>query len=133
MTTINRNFKTSSGKSAVVNLTIENHKVSGTATINGQAYGVSGFATVQGKKVLQIKGASAPYLPIPNDLYNDLNTACKSQFAASMTQAQIVEGEMREAEARYNKLFAQGHNNAEIIKAKAEWDRLSAEYNKIRK
>ena len=133
MTTINKNFRTPTGKNVTADLTIENYKVSGTANINGTAYGVTGFAVVQGKKVLQITGAPAPYLQIHADLYDELNAICKAQFAAQMTPLEIAEGKMREAENKYNKLFAQGWNNVAIIEAREEWNRLSAEYHKLAK
>ncbi len=133
MTTINKSFRTPTGKDVTVELTVENYKVNGTATINGATYGVTGFAVVQSKKVLQIKGAPAPYLQIPDALYAELDGICKAQFAAQMTPLEIAESKMREAEAKYNHLWNEGWNNMAIIEAREEWNRLSAEYHKLLK
>jgi hypothetical protein len=130
MTVINTNFKTPSGKAVTVNLTIQNHRVSGSATINGQAYGVNGYATVQGRQILKL--ANAPYLPISGSLYSQIESACKAQFVSQMTPLQIAEGRMAEAQAKYNRLFAQGYDNVAIINARNEWEQATAEYNKIK-
>lgn len=133
MTIINSSFKTGSGKNVAVNLVAENAGVTGNATINGQIYSVDGYATVQGKKVLRLTNAPAPYLPIINSLYEQIEAACKAQFNGQLTALQIAEGKMREAESKYNRLFAQGYNNQEIIRARNEWDQASAEYHKLAK
>lgn len=130
MTTITTSFKTSSGKNVTLNLTVENYKVIGNATIDGQDYVVNGYAVVQGRQVLKLTSAPAPYLPIASALYNQIEAACKSQFISQMTPLEIAEGKMREAEVEYHKLADRGDNIA-TIKAMDEWNRLSAEYHRL--
>jgi hypothetical protein len=130
---INKNFRTSSGKDAIASLDVENYKVTGTVLIAGTSYEVTGFAVVQGRKVISIKGAPAPYVVIPNDLYDDLDKICKAQYASQQTPLEYAEMMMREMERRYNKVFADGYDNVAIIKARNEWDRWSDEYHKLLK
>lgn len=130
MTTINKTITSHTGKKVDLTINIENGKVSGIARAEGQEFGVTGFAVVQNRQCLTLKkGSPAPYLPIDKYLYSEIKQTAKDQYRANMTNEQIAEGEMREAEAKYNRLFAQGYNNVEIIKAREEWDRLSAEYH----
>ena len=131
MTTINKSFKGSTGKDITVNLEIENSKISGVANINGTTYSVTGAHVVQSRKCLKIEGAPAPYMPISDALYNEIDTICKAQFAAAMTPKEILEMEVAKAEHKYNKAMRESWNNVAIIEAREEWNRLSAELSKL--
>lgn len=124
-------FQTSTGKSAVAILAVSDAKVSGTVTIDETEYEVTGYHVVNNRKVISIIGAPAPYVVIPNHLYDSILKTCKEQYAAKMTPLQIAEGKTRDAEYKYNRLMRQGYNNVEILAARAEWDRLSAEYHNV--
>lgn len=126
MTTITKTFKTQTGKTVDLTLDIEQAEVSGTATIAGVDYSVNGYAVVKGRKCLKIN-AAAPYLPIDNSLYNQIHSVCKQQFAASMSERQILEGKVDAARIKYQRLFDAGTNNVATIQARDEWERLSRE------
>jgi len=129
MTTINKTVTSKSGKKVELTIKIENAKVSGIGKIDdGQELEITGYAIVQGRKCLMISG-KVPYLEIDQQIYNEIDSAAKEQYRSSMTEQQILEGQMREAEGKYNRLFARGYDNVEIIQAREEWDRLSAEYH----
>ncbi len=129
MTTINRTITSQTGKKVELTVTIENAKVTGAARVNGKDCKITDYVTIQGRKCLAIKDGPAPYLPIDNALYGEIETTAKNQYRDSMTAEQIAEGELREAEAKYNRLFAQGSDNVAIMTARSEWDRLSSEYH----
>lgn len=126
MTTITKTFKTPQGKTVVINLSIEQANITGAATIDGVDYNVTGQATVQGRKCLKLD-AKTPYLPIDNGLYNQIQSVCKQQFAASMSERQILEGKVDAARIKYQRLFDAGNNNVATIQAREEWERLSNE------
>ncbi len=119
------------GKKVDLVIHIENARITGTATVNGQStqMQVTGHAIVQGRRCLIIKGGPAPYLPIDNELYEEIQAAAKAQYQDSMADEKILEGRVSAAQAKYERLFAQGYDNAQIIRARDEWDRLSAEYH----
>jgi 1,6-anhydro-N-acetylmuramate kinase len=128
---INTTFKTSSGKNVSLTLNIENSKITGSAVVNGTSYSVTDIAVVQNRKCLKIQGASAPYMPISDSLYNEINAICKAQFAANMTPRDILEMKVAQAEAKYNKAMSESWNNVAIIEAREEWNRLSRELAKL--
>lgn len=130
MNTINQSYKGSTGKDITINLKIENSKVSGVAIINGMTYSVTGASVIQNRKCLKIEGAPAPYMPIADALYNEIDTICKAQFAANMTPKEILEMEVAKAEHKYNQAVRESWNNVAIIEAREEWNRLSAELRK---
>lgn len=131
MTTINKSFKGSTGKDITVNLEIENSKISGTANINGTSYAVTGAHVIQNRKCLKIEGAAAPYMPIADGLYNEIDAICKAQFAANMTPKEILEMEEAKAEYKYNKAMRESWNNVAIIEAREEWFRLTKELSRM--
>lgn len=131
MTTIGKTFSTTSGKSVTAELAINDAVISGTVTVSGNTYNVTGIANIQNRKCLKIEGASAPYMPIADSLYNEINAICKAQFAANMTPKEILETEVAKAEDKYNKAVRESWNNAAIIEAREEWNRLSEELSKL--
>jgi hypothetical protein len=131
MTTINSTFKGSKGNEIVANIEIENSKVSGTVTTNSNTYKVTGAHVIQSRKCLAIVGAPAPYMPIADGLYNEIDAICKAQYAAAMTPKEILEMEVAKAEAKYNKAMRESWNNVAIIEAREEWNRLSRELSKM--
>lgn len=131
MTTINSTFKGSKGNEITANIEIENSKISGTVTTNGNTYNVTGKHVIQGRKCFAIVGAPAPYMPITDGLYNEIDAICKAQFAASMTPKEKLETEVWLAEQKYNQAMRESWNNVAIIEAREEWNRLSRELSKM--
>jgi len=131
MATITKSFKGSTGKNIIVNLEIDNAKVTGYAIINGMSYNVSGTAVIQNRKCLKIEAAPAPYMPIADSLYNEIDAVCKVQYAANMTPKEILETSAWLAEQKYNQAMRDSYGNVAIIEARNEWNRLSAELAKL--
>lgn len=135
MTTINRQFTTPKGTTIDLVITIDNSLVGGSATFNGAAYPITNYTIVKGRKALALTGGSASFLPIPDSIYAEISAICsehREQRWANRSALEIAEDAMRDAEDEYKRLFSQGYNNVAIIKARDEWDRLSAEYRNLR-
>ncbi len=129
MTTINKSFKSLTGKEITVSLVIDNSAVTGNATTNGTVYSVTGTAVIQNRKCLKIEGASAPYLPIADGLYNEIETICKAQFLTVMTPKELLEVEVDKAEYEYERLNNSNvSSNIEIIEAREKFFTLRREY-----
>jgi hypothetical protein len=115
MTTITKTITTNSGKKVDLTINIENAKVTGIASHNGQTWQVTGFAIVQGRQCLSIKNGPAPYLPIDNSLYGKIESMAKDQFFADTENAAWEN--VCKLEAAYRKLIDRSDSNADIIKA----------------
>lgn len=126
MSNVTKTFTLPSGKSVVVDLTIDKALVRGTATIDGVSYKVLGRSQPRGRKCLNLD-FEISYLPIPHALWDEIEKTCKEQVMARMTPRKVLEGQVEEARIKYQRLFNAGQNNVAIIEARDEWDRLSKE------
>ena len=124
MTNIIRATTSASGKAPDLNINIDGTKISGYA----DGYKVTGIAVVQNRKCLKIADGPAPYLPITDALYAEIDGICKANFAANMTEKERKEVEMDKAEALYEKLNNSNASPAEIIAAREVFFALRREW-----
>jgi hypothetical protein len=128
MTTITKSIVSATGKKVALTIEINNSKVGGSAVCNGQQWAITGYAVVQGRKVLSIKGGPAPYLPIDNALYTQIDNTARDQYRAGMTAEAKAWERVCGLEALYKNLVARSDSNADIIKAQSSYEQALDEF-----
>jgi hypothetical protein len=130
MTTIAKTFTSRTGKKIELSINIESVKVSGSALIDGKAATVTGYAVVQNRKCLSIKDGPAPYLPIDDSLYAEIDNTAKAQYRQSMSAEQVAWNNVCAAEATYKRIANYNDSNAEVISAQAAYDKALDEFTR---
>jgi hypothetical protein len=128
MTTITKSIVSATGKKVDLNIEINNSKVGGIAKWNDQQWTITGHAVVQGRKVLSVKGGPAPYLPIDNSLYAEIESTAKAQYRANMSAEAKAFQAVCGLEAAYKKLVDRSDSNAAIINAQAAYEQALNEF-----
>jgi hypothetical protein len=129
MTTITKSIVTTSGKKVDLSIEINDSKVSGLAVCNGQQWAITGYANVQNRKCLSVKGGPAPYLPIDNNLYDQIHNTAKTQYQANMSAEAKSWETVCALEAAYKKLIDRSDSNAEIIQAQAAYEKSLSNFS----
>lgn len=125
---ITNTFTSRSGKHIEMHAKIENHQVGGIVLIDGKQATITGYATVQGRKCLSISGGPAPYLPIADSLYAQIDAVCREQYQAAMSPEQQAQQHVAGIEAAYRKLERTSDDLAAIITAKTAWENAAAQH-----
>lgn len=130
MTTINKSITSNSGKKVDLTINIENAKVTGAAVVSEMhlTMTITGYAVVQGRKVLSVKGGPAPYLPIDNTLYAQIDNTAKEQYRAGMSAEAKSWERVCGLEVAYKKLVDRSDSNAEIINAQSAYEQALNEF-----
>lgn len=128
MTTITKSIVSATGKKVDLAIEINNSKVGGIAEWNGQQWTITGYAVVQGRKVLSVKGGPAPYLPIDNALYAQIDNTAKEQYRAGMSAEAKAWERVCGLEMAYKKLVDRNDSNADIINAQSAYEQALDEF-----
>ena len=128
MITITKSIVSATGKKVDLTIEINKSKISGIAEWNGQQWTITDYAVVQGRKVLSIKGGPAPYLPIDNALYAQIDSIAKEQYRAGMSTEAKAWERVCGLEASYKKLVNRSDSNAEIVNAQSAYEQALNEF-----
>lgn len=128
MTTITKSIVSATGKKVDLTVEINNGKVGGIVEWNGQQWAITGYAVVQGRKVLSVKGGPAPYLPIDNALYAQIDSVAKEQYRAGMSAEDKAWERVCGLEANYLRLIDRSDSNADIINAQSAYEQALNEF-----
>jgi hypothetical protein len=128
MATIAKTFSSRTGKKIELTINVEATKISGLALIDGQQATVTGYAVVQNRKCLSIKDGPAPYLPIDDSLYAEIDNTARDQYYQNMTAEQVAWNRVCAAEATYNRIANHNDSNAEVIIAQTAYNKAFDEF-----
>lgn len=117
------------GKKVDCHICISDAKVSGTAVIDGSITAkITGYAVVNGYKCLMIKGGPAPYLPISDSLYHEIDQVVREQYRQSKSQEQLAWEAVCAAEADYRRISNHNDSWADVCNAQARYEQALSEF-----